>query len=142
MVIFAIHWHESAKCIYVPPILNTPLTSLPIPSLWVVPVQQLWVPCFMHQAWTGQIFHIWQYTCFNAVLSNYPTLTFSHRVKKSVLYICVCFAVSHIGSLYYLSKFHIYALINCIDVFLMGLQKSLTWLSDFHFYCYNLGERT
>ena len=36
------------------------------------------------------------YTCFNAVLSNHPTLTFSHRVQKSVLYIYVSFAVSHI----------------------------------------------
>ena len=45
------------------------------------------------------IFHIWQYTCFNVILSNHPTLTFSHRVQKSVLYLCVCFAVSHIGSL-------------------------------------------
>ena len=34
-----------------------------------------------------------------AILSNHPTLTFSHRVQKSVLYICVSFAVSHIGSL-------------------------------------------
>ena len=28
-------------------------------------------------------------TCFNAILSYHPTLTFSHRVQKSVLYICV-----------------------------------------------------
>ena len=40
------------------------------------------------------IFHIWQYTCFNVILSNHPTLTFSHRVQKSVLYICVSLAVS------------------------------------------------
>ena len=37
----------------------------------------------------------------------------------SVLYICVSLAVLHIGCHHYhLSKFHIYALINCIDVFL------------------------
>ena len=34
-------------------------------------------------------------TCFSAVLSNHPTLTFSHRVQKSVLYRCVSFAVLH-----------------------------------------------
>ena len=33
---------------------------------------------------------------FNAILSNPPTLAFSHRVQKSVLYICLSFAVSHI----------------------------------------------
>ena len=35
---------------------------------------------------------------FNAILSNHPTLAFSHRVQKSVLYICVSFAVLHVGS--------------------------------------------
>ena len=35
---------------------------------------------------------------FNAILPNHPTLALSHRVQKSVLYICVSLAVSHIGS--------------------------------------------
>ena len=35
---------------------------------------------------------------FQCILSNHPTLTFSHRARKSVLYVCVSFAVSHIGS--------------------------------------------
>ena len=55
-------------------------------------------PCLMHQAWIGDLFHIQWYTCFNAILSDHPTLAFSHRVQKTVLYICVCFAVSHVGS--------------------------------------------
>ena len=32
------------------------------------------------------------------LFSTHPTLAFSHRVHKSVLYICVSFAVSHTGS--------------------------------------------
>ena len=53
--------------------------------------------CLMHPTWTGDLFHPWKYTCFNAVLSKHPILAFSHRVQKSVLYICVSFSVLHIG---------------------------------------------
>jgi len=94
---FAIHQHESTTDIHVFPILNLPPTSLPIPSLWVIPVHQPQAFCFLHQTWTGDSFHIWYYTCFNAILPNHPTLSFSHRVQQTVLYICVSFAVSHTG---------------------------------------------
>ena len=76
-----------------------PPTSLPIPSLRVIPVHQPWAPCLMHQTWTGDLFHIWECICFNAILSNHPTLAFSHRVRKAVIYFCVSFAISHIGPL-------------------------------------------
>ena len=39
------------------------------------------------------------HTCFNAILPNHPTLSLHDRVQKSVLYICVSFAVSHTGLL-------------------------------------------
>ena len=63
-------------------------------SLRVIPAHQPWAPCLMHRTRTGDLFHI-SYTCFNATLSNHPTLAFSHRVQKTVLCICVSFAVSH-----------------------------------------------
>ena len=73
-----------------------PPTTLPLPSLWVVRVHWLWVPCFMHWTWTGHLFHIWYYTWFSAIFSSHPTLSFFHRVQKSVL--CVSVAVSCRGS--------------------------------------------
>ena len=94
---FAIHWLESAMSVHVFPILNSSHTSLPIPSLWVIPVHQPQAPCIMHQTWTGNSLHIWYFTCFNAILLYHPTLALSHRVQKTVQYICVSFAVSHTG---------------------------------------------
>ena len=94
---FVIHQHESATGIHVFPILNPPPSSLPVPSLWVVSVHQPQASSIMHWTWTGDLFHIWYYTCFKAILPNHPTLSLSHRVHKTVLYICVSFAVSHTG---------------------------------------------
>ena len=97
------------------PSWNPPLTSLPIPSLWVIPVHQPQASCIMHRTWTGHSFHIWYYTCFNAIFPNHPTLSLSHRVQKTVLYTSVSLLLSRIqGYCYHLSKLHIYALVYCI----------------------------
>jgi len=81
------------------PILNPPPSSLPIPSLWIVPVHQPQLSSIVHRAWTGDSFHTWYYTCFTAILPNLPTLSLSHRVHKTDLYISVSFAVSYTGLL-------------------------------------------
>ena len=94
---FAIHWHEYTTGVHVFPILSPTPISLPVPSLWVIPVHQPQAFCILHQTWTGDQFLIWYYTCFNAILPNLPTLSLSHRVQKTVLYICVSFAVLHTG---------------------------------------------
>ena len=64
-----------------------------------IPVHQPQASSIVHQTWTGDSFHIWYYTCFNAILPNHPTLFLSHRVQKTVLYISVSFAVSYTGLL-------------------------------------------
>ena len=96
---FAKYRNESATGIYVFPILNSPPSSLPIPSLWVVPVHQPQASSIVHRTWTGDLFHTWYYTCFNTILPNLPTLSLSPRVHKTVLYISVSFAVSYTGLL-------------------------------------------
>ena len=78
-------------------ILNPPPSSLPIPSLWVVPKHQPQEFSIVHRTWTGDSFHKRYYTYFNAILPYHPTLSLSHRVQKTVLYISVSFAVSYTG---------------------------------------------
>ena len=96
---FAIYQHEPATGIHVFPNLNPPPSSLPVPSLWVVPVYQPQASSIMHRTWAGDSFHIWYYTCFNAILPNHPTLSLSHGVQKTVLYLSVSFAVLYTGLL-------------------------------------------
>ena len=54
-------------------------------------------PRILYRTWTGDSFLILYYTCFHAIPPNHPTLSLSHRVQKTVPYICVSFAVSHTG---------------------------------------------
>ena len=96
---FAIYQHASTTGIHVFPILNPLPSSLPIPTLWVVPVHQTQASSIVHRTWTGDSFHTWYYTYFNAILPNLPTLSLSHRVHKTDLYISVSFAVSYTGLL-------------------------------------------
>ena len=93
---FAIHQHESATGVHVFPILNPPPTSLTVPSLWVIPVHQPQATvsciepglaiCFLYD-----IIHI------SMPFSQIIPPSLSHRVQKTVLYICVSFAISHTG---------------------------------------------
>ena len=56
------------------PILNPPPTSLPVPSLWVIPVHQPQASCILHWTWIGDSFHIWYYACFHAILTLVPAV--------------------------------------------------------------------
>ena len=80
---FATHQHESAMGVHVFPILNPPPISLPIPSLWVIPVHQPQASCILHRTWTGDSFLIRYYTCFTAILPNHPP-SLSHRVQNDL----------------------------------------------------------
>ena len=59
---------------------------------------------------------------FSQVIPPFP----STAESKRLFYTSVSLLLSHIqGDHYYLSKFHIYALVYCIGVFLSGLLHSL-----------------
>ena len=71
----------------------------PYPPSGLSQLHQPQASSIVHWTWTGNSFHTWYYTCFNVILPNLPTLSLSHRVHKTVLYISVSFAVLYTGLL-------------------------------------------
>ena len=83
--------HESATDVHVFPILNPTPASLPIPSLQVIPVHQPQESCIK----PGLAIHfLYDIIHVSMRFSQIIPASLSHRVQKTVLYICLCFAVS------------------------------------------------
>ena len=122
---FAIHQHESATDVHMFPILKLPPTSLPVLSLWssqctspkhpVSCIEPGLVICFIYD-----IIHVSM--PFSQINPPSPSPTESKRL----FYTSVSLMLSRIQGYHnHLSKFHIYALVFCIGVFLSGLLHSV-----------------
>ena len=114
-----------AMDLHVLPILNPPPTSLPIPSLWVIPVHQprALVSCIqpgLAICFTFDNIHVSM--LFSQIIPPSP----SPIESKSLFYTSVSLVLSCIWDYrYHLSKFHIYALVYCIGVYLSDLLHSV-----------------
>ena len=107
------------------PILKSPSTCLPIPSLWVTPVYQPKNPisCIKPGLVIRFLYDIIHVSMpFSQIIPPSPSPTESKRL----FYTSVSLLLSHIQSYcYHLSKFHTYALVYCIGVFLSALLHVL-----------------
>ena len=121
---FCIHWLESAMGVHVFPILKPPPSSFPIPSLGGFPVYQDECPVSCIEVWLV-IYFAYSNTQVSMLISQ--IIPPSHSTTKSkVLFLYVSLLLSRICDHHnHLSKFHIYALIHCIDIFLSDLLHSV-----------------
>ena len=125
-MVFAIHWHESAKGTHLFPTQNPPPTSLPHP----IPQGHPSAPAtsiLSHASnlgwWSVSYMRIIHVSMLSSqVIPPSPSPTESKMLfYKSVSLLLSCMQ----GYCYHLSKFHTYALVYCIGVFLSGLRHFL-----------------
>ena len=124
-IAFATHWHESATGVHVFPILNPlppPSLSHPSGSSQCTSPEHP-VSCIEPGLVIRFIYDIIHVSMpFSQIIPPSPSPTESKRL----FYTSLSHLLSHIqGYCYRLSKFHIYALVYCIGVFLSGLLHSV-----------------
>ena len=135
MVVFAIHWHESATVVHVFPILNLP--SPPFPSH---PSRSSQCTSPEHHASCVEpglvIYFTYDNIPVSMLFSQIIPLSPSSIESKSLFFTSVSLLLSCIqGYHYHLSKSHIYVLVYCIGVFLSEVSPKERWLCFYFIIC-------
>ena len=122
---FAIHWFESAISVHVlPPILNPPPTFLPSHPSGSSQRTRPEHPVSCIKPGLAIRFHmiIYMFQCHSPI-SSYPRPLPQNPKDFYTSVSLLLFRIQ--GYHYHLSKFHIYALVYCIGVFLSALLHSV-----------------
>ena len=122
VVIFAIHWHESAMGIHVSPILNPSSTFLLIPLLRVVPLHQLWVFHASNLDWWSisyMVIHMFQ--CYSLKSSHPCLLPQSPKVCLLYLYLFCFLAHRVLVTIFLNSILYTNKLYWCFSIWLTSL---------------------
>ena len=69
---------------------ESPPSSQPVPSLWVIPVHQPQASCNLHRTWTGDSFLIWYYIHVLMPFSQIiPSLPLPQSPKDCSIHLCL-----------------------------------------------------
>ena len=109
VLVSAIHQPKSATGIHM-----FPPSWIPLPSPSRLSQSAGLSSCVTRSIPTCYLFYICKCTCFHASLSICPTLSFSHYVHKSVLYIVSELLLCIENHQYHHSRFHMHMLIYSI----------------------------
>ena len=88
------HQYESTTGIHVFPILNSPPSFLPIPSLWVMSVHQPQASSIMHRTWTGSAFIELPYDLAIPLLCIHTEKTRIERDTCTQMFIAALFIIA------------------------------------------------
>ena len=140
VVVFATLWHESATDARVPPSWTSLLPPSPPIPLSCPRAQALSALLHASNLHWSSILHM-VICMFNAVLSNHPTLSFTHWAHMSVLYDCVSISTLQTGSpisffcIPYMCKYICSSISDLVDSVWQSLDSSIELqMTKFHYF--------